>query len=65
MPLCCLSQPILNELIKLSDSIIVMYNGEITAYFEDASKVTDVELGEYMLGVKKMSTEEIGRALQQ
>lgn len=55
----------LNELIKLSDSIIVMYNGEITAYFEDASKVTDVELGEYMLGVKKMSTEEIGRALQQ
>lgn len=54
----------LNELIKLSDSLLVMYNGEISAYFEDVSAVTDVELGEYMLGVKKMSAEEIGRALK-
>lgn len=55
----------LSELMKLSDSLMVMYNGEISAYFEDASAVTDLELGEYMLGVKKMSPEEIGRALKQ
>jgi len=55
----------LRELLKLSDSILVMYNGEITAYFEDSSTLADVELGEYMLGVKKMSAEEIGRALKQ
>ncbi len=53
----------LSELMKMSDSLIVMFNGEITAYFEDASGVTDVELGEYMLGVKKMAAEEIERAL--
>ncbi|SHH88974.1 simple sugar transport system ATP-binding protein [Clostridium collagenovorans DSM 3089] len=53
----------LNEVLELSDSLIVMYGGEITAYFEDASKITEEELGFYMLGVKKQSPEEIRRAL--
>lgn len=53
----------LAELIGLSDSLLVMFGGEMTAYFEDASTVTELELGEYMLGVRKMSKEEIGRAL--
>ncbi|AWZ47490.1 ABC transporter ATP-binding protein [Clostridiaceae bacterium 14S0207] len=53
----------LNEVLELSDSLIVMYGGEITAYFEDASKVTEEELGFYMLGVKKQSPEEIRRAI--
>lgn len=51
----------LNEALELSDSLIVMYEGEIVAYFEDASQVTDFVLGEYMLGIKRMSDEEIGR----
>lgn len=50
----------LNELINVSDSIIVMYDGKIVAYFEDLTCVTPETLGEYMLGVKKQSDEEIG-----
>ena len=51
----------LNEALEISDSLIVMCGGEIVAYFPDASQVTDFQLGEYMLGIKKMSAEEIGR----
>ncbi|MEG1894832.1 MAG: ABC transporter ATP-binding protein, partial [Oscillospiraceae bacterium] len=51
----------LNEVLELSDSLIVMNNGEIAAYIPDASAIDEMELGEYMLGVKKMSAEEIAR----
>lgn len=50
----------LNEVMELSDSLIVFCEGEIVAYFEDSSSVTESELGEYMLGLKKMSQEKIG-----
>lgn len=53
----------LNEILALSDSIIVMFGGEITAYFADTSDLTELELGEYMLGVKKMSAEQIACSL--
>ena len=49
----------LNEVMELSDSLMVMYDGEIVAYFPDASKVEERELGSYMLGLKKQSKEEI------
>ena len=49
----------LNEVLEISDSLIVMHNGRIAAYFPDASKVGEDELGEYMLGVRTMSEEEI------
>ena len=49
----------LNEVLELSDSLIVMYEGEITAYFADASKVDEEELGLYMLGIKHQTPEEI------
>jgi len=49
----------LNEVLELADSLIVMYEGEITAYFKDASLVTEEELGLYMLGIKKQTLEEI------
>jgi ABC-type uncharacterized transport system ATPase subunit len=52
----------LNEVLELSDNLIVMYNGEIVAYFEDTSKVTEEEMGLYMLGLKKQSQEELRRA---
>ncbi len=51
----------LNEVLEVSDSIIVMNNGEISAYIEDASTLEEYELGEYMLGVKKQNAEEIAR----
>ncbi len=50
----------LNEVLELSDSLIVMYEGEITAYFADASKINEEELGLYMLGIKHQSSKEIG-----
>jgi len=43
----------LDEILKLSTRIIVIYNGEIVAHFSDVSTVTDKDLGPYMLGVKK------------
>jgi len=51
----------LNEVMELSDSLIVMYNGRIAGYFDDG-KWDDVMMGEYMLGLKSQSDEEIRRA---
>ena len=53
----------LNEVLGLSDSLAVFYNGKIAAYFEDASTLTEEELGLYMLGVKTQSIEEIERRM--
>lgn len=53
----------LNELLTVSDSIIVMCEGEIVAYFPDAAQVDEQTLGEYMLGLKRMSADEIGGVL--
>ncbi|MCI8401569.1 MAG: ABC transporter ATP-binding protein [Lachnospiraceae bacterium] len=49
----------LNEILELSDSVIVMYDGQIAGYFEDTRQLTESELGQYMLGVKKQTPEEI------
>ena len=51
----------LNEVMELSDSLIVMVNGKIAAYFEDTSVLDDTIMGEYMLGLKQQSDEEIRR----
>ena len=51
----------LNEVMELSDSLIVLYGGKIAAYFEDTSQLNDEVMGEYMLGLKRQSEEEIGR----
>ena len=49
----------LNEVLELSDSIIVMFEGEVAAYFPDSSQVTEEMLGLYMLGIQKMNPSEI------
>ena len=49
----------LAEIMELSDSLIVLYEGEIAAYFKDLNGVTEEELGEYMLGIKKQPQETI------
>ncbi|NLC96647.1 MAG: ABC transporter ATP-binding protein [Erysipelotrichaceae bacterium] len=43
----------LNEILELSDSIIVMHNGEVVGSFVDSKKVDENELGMYMLGLKR------------
>lgn len=55
----------LNEVIELSDSLIVMYGGEIVAYFENTRDISEEELGFYMLGLKKQSQEELRRVLHE
>lgn len=42
----------LNELISLSDRILVMHKGKIVASLNNEPKVSDKELGLYMLGIK-------------
>ena len=51
----------LNEVMELSDSLIVMHNGQIAAYFDDTTSLTDDIMGEYMLGLKHQSKEEVRR----
>lgn len=53
----------LNEVMELSDSLIVMYGGKVVAYIPDAKSVGEEELGLYMLGLKRQSPEEIGRVI--
>ncbi|NPA31900.1 MAG: ABC transporter ATP-binding protein [Chloroflexi bacterium] len=53
----------LAEVMSLSDRIIVMYEGEITGVFPDAAAVTEEELGLYMLGIKRMTMEEMEAVL--
>lgn len=50
----------LNEVLNLSDRLLVMRGGEFGAQFTDVASVTDEILGEYMLGIKKMTSEERG-----
>ena len=50
----------LAEVMEVSDRLLVMKDGEIVAQFNDVKSVTDETLGEYMLGVKRMTPEEMG-----
>jgi len=43
----------LDEILKLSTRIIVIYDGQITNHFRDVSNISGMDLGPYMLGVKK------------
>ena len=49
----------LNEALELSDSIVVMRDGEIVAYYPDTGALSEEELGFYMLGVKRQTKEEV------
>lgn len=51
----------LNEVMELSDSLIIMCGGKIAAYFEDTEELTDELMGRYMLGIEQQSPEEIRR----
>lgn len=47
----------LNEVMGLSDRLLVLYNGEIVASFDQADQVSEEELGLYMLGLKRRPPE--------
>ncbi len=49
----------LNELMEVSDRLLVMREGHIVAHITNLKDLTVDELGEYMLGVKSMSDEEM------
>lgn len=53
----------LGEALAVSDKIIVMYSGEIVAYFDNVKNLTETELGFYMLGVKRQDKKEIERLM--
>ena len=49
----------LNEVLECSDRLLVMHKGKIVAAFPKANEVSEETLGEYMLGVKEMTAEEM------
>jgi len=49
----------LNEVLEVSDRLLVMRQGRIVAAFPKANMVSEDELGEYMLGIKTMTPEEM------
>jgi hypothetical protein len=49
----------LNEILEVSDRLLVMKEGKIVAAFPKANVVDVDELGEYMLGIKTMTAEEM------
>ena len=51
----------LNEVMELSDSLMIMHGGEIAAYFEDTRLLSDELMGKYMLGIEHQTPEEIRR----
>lgn len=50
----------LNEILEVSDRLLVMKDGQIVAQFQEVQSLTVELLGEYMLGVRKMTPEEMG-----
>lgn len=55
----------LNEVLGLSDSLIVMFEGKIVAYISDVASMTESDLGAYMLGIQKQSESQIKEALHE
>jgi simple sugar transport system ATP-binding protein len=53
----------LGEVMSLSDRIVTLYEGKITGVFPDAAKVSEEELGLYMLGIKNQTYEEMEKFL--
>jgi len=53
----------LNEIMEVSDSLLVMYNGQFVAYYPDAGQVTEEDLGFAMLGLNVQSEAEVRRAI--
>lgn len=53
----------LQEVMKLADRIMVMYNGEVVAILPNTLDLTEERLGLYMLGAARQTPEEMEAAL--
>ena len=53
----------LNEVLELSDRLLVFAASGVSAYFPDAAAVDEETLGEYMLDLRQMTAQEIGGAV--
>jgi len=53
----------LNEVLKLSDVIAIMYEGEIVAYFDKTDGLNEEIMGLYMLGIERHDAEQIQKAV--
>lgn len=53
----------LDEVMRLSDRILVMFDGKIVAYFSNLKGLSRSDLGYYMLGIKTQTEEELGGAV--
>ncbi len=53
----------LDEVMSMSDRILVMYAGKVVAYFKDLKGLTRANLGKYMLGLETQSPAELEGAL--
>jgi len=51
----------IGELLEISDGIIVLCGGRIVAYFDDVDNLDENELGEYILGLKSQTSQQIAR----
>ncbi|MFV0503686.1 MAG: ABC transporter ATP-binding protein [Lachnospirales bacterium] len=58
-----LSSADMNEVIELSDKLIVFYEGSITGAFNDLENFDEKILGLYMLGLKQMKKEDIEKVI--
>ena len=54
----------LQEVLKLSDRLLVMYNGQLVAVFDDVVALQEEEVGLYMLGAKRQTPEQLAAALR-
>lgn len=54
----------LSEVLKLSDVVAVMYEGEIVAFFEETEGLNEEKLGLFMLGLERHDEGQIRRAVQ-
>jgi simple sugar transport system ATP-binding protein len=48
----------LDEILKLSNRILVIYNGELVAHFTETAGLSGQDLGPYMLGVQRQEVSE-------
>ncbi|MFI3256923.1 MAG: ABC transporter ATP-binding protein [Spirochaetales bacterium] len=55
----------LNEVTELSDRLAVMYEGQITAVFDNPTTISEENLGLAMLGMKKMNKQDIRRTFNE
>lgn len=53
----------LNEVLDMSDRLLVFSAGKVAGCFRDVKALTDEELGWYMLGLKQQTEEELKEAI--